>query len=87
MAPSTSPNDPVFFLNHCNVDRIWAAWQGQPGNHPYLPTDAEPADLFRHHPNDPLLSFFARDDAGTPWRVSEMFNVAALYTYDTLAVA
>jgi tyrosinase len=23
----TSPNDPVFFLNHCNVDRIWALWQ------------------------------------------------------------
>src|SRR5262249_21396630 len=23
MAPSTSPNDPVFYLNHCNVDRVW----------------------------------------------------------------
>jgi tyrosinase len=23
MSPSTSPNDPVFYLNHCNVDRIW----------------------------------------------------------------
>ena len=23
----TSPNDPVFFLNHCNVDRLWAYWQ------------------------------------------------------------
>jgi len=21
-----SPNDPVFYLNHCNVDRIWEAW-------------------------------------------------------------
>jgi tyrosinase len=27
MELSTSPNDPVFFLNHCNVDRIWAMWQ------------------------------------------------------------
>ena len=26
MAPATSPNDPVFYLNHCNVDRIWEAW-------------------------------------------------------------
>jgi tyrosinase len=26
MAPGTSPNDPVFWLNHCNVDRIWEAW-------------------------------------------------------------
>jgi tyrosinase len=27
MELNTSPNDPVFFLNHCNVDRIWAIWQ------------------------------------------------------------
>jgi hypothetical protein len=27
MGPGTSPNDPVFFLHHCNVDRIWARWQ------------------------------------------------------------
>jgi len=26
MGPATSPNDPVFYLNHCNVDRIWEAW-------------------------------------------------------------
>lgn len=23
----TAPNDPVFFLHHANVDRIWAMWQ------------------------------------------------------------
>ncbi len=27
MMPMTSPNDPVFFLHHCNVDRYWAVWQ------------------------------------------------------------
>ena len=27
MAPMTSPNDPVFFLHHCFVDKIWADWQ------------------------------------------------------------
>jgi len=25
--PATSPKDPVFFLLHCNVDRLWAKWQ------------------------------------------------------------
>lgn len=25
--PSTAPRDPVFFLLHCNVDRLWALWQ------------------------------------------------------------
>jgi len=27
MGPGTSPNDPIFFLHHCNIDRIWAGWQ------------------------------------------------------------
>lgn len=25
--PFTSPNDPIFFMHHCNIDRIWAEWQ------------------------------------------------------------
>jgi tyrosinase len=25
--PATAPQDPLFFLLHCNVDRLWAAWQ------------------------------------------------------------
>jgi len=26
MLPSSSPTDPVFYMNHCNIDRIWEAW-------------------------------------------------------------
>ncbi|QRW00473.1 tyrosinase [Ceratobasidium sp. AG-Ba] len=29
MAASFSPDDVLFFLHHCNVDRIWANWQKQ----------------------------------------------------------
>lgn len=25
----TSPNDPVFYLLHSQIDRLWALWQGQ----------------------------------------------------------
>lgn len=25
--PGTAPKDPLFFLLHCNVDRLWAKWQ------------------------------------------------------------
>jgi tyrosinase len=25
--PDTAPRDPLFFLLHCNVDRLWATWQ------------------------------------------------------------
>ena len=27
--PTTAPRDPLFFLLHCNVDRLWAKWQKQ----------------------------------------------------------
>ncbi|KAF4345525.1 Tyrosinase [Fusarium beomiforme] len=29
MVPNTSPNDPIFFLHHTQIDRLWALWQGQ----------------------------------------------------------
>lgn len=32
-----SPNDPVFWLHHCNVDRLWARWQAAHPDAPYLP--------------------------------------------------
>lgn len=28
-SPATAPRDPLFFLLHCNVDRLWARWQKQ----------------------------------------------------------
>lgn len=31
MAPGSSPNDPVFWLNHCNIDRIWEGWMAKHG--------------------------------------------------------
>ncbi len=29
MTESTSPNDPIFFLHHCFVDKLWADWQAK----------------------------------------------------------
>ncbi|MBW4491681.1 MAG: tyrosinase family protein [Oscillatoria princeps RMCB-10] len=42
MLPMTSPNDPVFFLHHCNVDRLWAEWQSQHPGEGYLPAAGGP---------------------------------------------
>jgi tyrosinase len=40
MIPITSPNDPVFFLHHCFMDKLWADWQTlHPNEKRYLPTD------------------------------------------------
>jgi tyrosinase-like protein len=38
MIPMTSPDDPVFFLHHCNIDRIWAQWQQKYPASSYLGT-------------------------------------------------
>lgn len=38
MLPMTSPNDPSFFLHHCNVDRIWAQWQAKHPGQNYPPS-------------------------------------------------
>ncbi|HWB74507.1 MAG TPA: tyrosinase family protein [Nannocystaceae bacterium] len=27
MGAAASPNDPIFWLHHCNIDRLWAMWQ------------------------------------------------------------
>ena len=36
MAAMTSPNDPIFFLHHANIDRLWAKWQiNNPGDTNY----------------------------------------------------
>lgn len=49
MGPGTSPNDPVFFLHHCNVDRLWALWQYAHPASGYLPAGGGPIG---HNLND-----------------------------------
>jgi tyrosinase len=36
LSAATSPNDPVFFLLHANVDRIWWQWQNENGINSYV---------------------------------------------------
>ena len=57
MQPGASPNDPVFFFHHCNIDRLWAVWeQKNTSAAPYLPDGATPpAGLTRL--NDNMASF------------------------------
>ncbi|KAL0576037.1 hypothetical protein V5O48_005944 [Marasmius crinis-equi] len=28
MRPHDAPNDPIFYMHHANIDRVWAKWQG-----------------------------------------------------------
>jgi tyrosinase len=84
MSPSTSPNDPVFYLNHCNVDRIWESWmQDPPLGHGrvYAPAQSASPSLKGHRLNDRMNSLLSAST--TP---AAMLNVSAFYTYDSLAV-
>jgi hypothetical protein len=38
MVWADSPNDPVFWLHHCNIDRLWAVWQQQHPGELYHPS-------------------------------------------------
>ncbi|WP_036292429.1 tyrosinase family protein [Methylosinus sp. PW1] len=78
MSPSTSPNDPVFYLNHCNVDRIWEAWLARYGRS-YVPSQTEGAALAGHRIDDPIASPLGR--SMTP---RQTLDVGALYVYDRL---
>lgn len=80
MSPATSPNDPVFFLNHCNVDRIWEAWMQKRGRS-YLPGDDASADLKGHRLHDQLTSLLS-----APTTPADVLDVSSQYKYDTLDV-
>lgn len=44
MVLAASPNDPVFWLHHCNLDRLWSLWEQTTGKAaPYAPTHGGPA--------------------------------------------
>jgi hypothetical protein len=58
MQPGTSPNDPVFFFHHCNIDRLWAVWeQKNAGAATYLPDGATPPTSGLTRLNDNMASF------------------------------
>lgn len=45
MRTGTSPNDPVFWLHHSNVDRIWAGWQRRFGTDRYAAPTSQGPDV------------------------------------------
>ncbi len=81
MLPSSSPNDPAFYLNHCNVDRIWAAKQASAASPPYVPTAGASAALLGHRIDDQMYALLS--SSLTP---RQMLDVSRWYTYDSLAV-
>jgi len=80
MSPASSPNDPVFFLNHCNVDRIWEAWMQQHGR-VYVPDQNASASLKGHRIDDELVSLVS-----PPTKPADVLDISTQYVYDSLSV-
>jgi len=79
MAQNTSPNDPIFWIHHANIDRMWSSWMKRQGQK-YLPVSGGPqgANL-----NDVMEPFSIRKDwFKTP--ASVMSEEKMGYRYDVL---
>ncbi len=75
MNSMASPNDPVFWLHHSNIDRLWAQWQRQHAPLGYLPVVGGPAG---QNLNDPMRPWLG---ATTP--ASVLDHLALGYRYDS----
>lgn len=77
--PITAGVDPIFWLHHANIDRLWSVWSAMPGH-------ADPADpAWRGGPAD--RSFVMPLNGGRTWRFTpaEMLDTSAAplgYRYD-----
>ncbi|MGH4034072.1 tyrosinase MelC2 [Actinomycetota bacterium Odt1-20B] len=74
MATGVSPNDPVFWLHHAFVDKLWAQWQQRHPDAPYLP-DADTPDVVD------------LNDTMRPWNdvtPADLLDHTPYYTFDTL---
>ena len=74
MSYMSSPNDPVFFMHHANIDRLWARWQQAHSDLDYAPASGGPDSENRGDPLDPW---------GAPTTVASVLDHRALgYRYD-----
>ncbi|MEI8052656.1 MAG: tyrosinase family protein [Bacteroidota bacterium] len=79
MAQNTSPNDPVFWIHHANIDRIWTGWMNRHGR-VYLPENNGP---MQSNLNDVMEPFsFRTDGKNTP--KSMLYETDLGYRYDVL---
>jgi tyrosinase len=85
MMAMSSPNDPVFWLHHCNIDRLWAEWQREHPEQPYVPVSGTPGVVPGHALDDPMPTWNNEPTPPTPRGVLD--HHALGYTYDNEPVS
>jgi tyrosinase len=85
--PEFAALDPIFWLHHANIDRLWEVWRRNPPDTHVDPTETGWLDF----PLDPdEQGFVLPMPDGTSWRFTprEVADMAALgYEYDDLSAA
>lgn len=76
--PAVSPNDPMFWMHHANVDRIWALWQrdGHEGT-TFYPATTSPAVFGLNDPMWPYGWAYNPGAAGAPAQTYTALGTAA----------
>jgi tyrosinase len=90
--PNTAALDPIFYLHHANIDRMWAAWN-ETGKNPNSP---EPDWLTGPTAQGDRHFAMPLDSKGTPWFYTpedvesttdlKYYGAAYSYTYDDLSL-
>jgi tyrosinase len=77
MTGATSPNDPIFYMHHCNVDRLWARWQKRWPSEAYIPISGGPNG---HNLNDGMWPWSTESDPPKPASIWDHSTLD--YAYD-----
>ncbi|HEY1632292.1 MAG TPA: tyrosinase family protein [Rhizomicrobium sp.] len=80
MTNNLSPIDPIFFLHHSNMDRLWDVWtrRQQVLGRDWRPDAADAATYY----NEPFLFFVGPDRKTISGKAQDYFNMSAFnYTY------
>ncbi|TDR81935.1 tyrosinase family protein [Paludibacterium purpuratum] len=83
--PDTAALDPIFWLHHSNIDRLWAVWRRNPTTH----TDSSAAKWSKGPAANGDRPFVLPKPDGSAWSYTpgQMSDMAALgYGYDDLAM-
>jgi tyrosinase len=80
MTNNLSPVDPIFFLHHSNMDRLWDVWtrKQQALRLPYLPSSAD----FPTYANEPFLFYVKSDGTQVGASTAKDYISTARFQYD-----